>query len=226
MAANANEQNDLDAAEGLAYLNRIALQELPINREDEEMQRIAVNGPFDESDLLSRQFSSGSEAYRALLLDSFHRTKRKGLYQLVSGKNVCKVVCMGDKDRIKWDKTRKKLVPTRPGVKLCSYSAHIGRVTKKGVAPHYIIDGNSCFRHNSHCQLQSCQRNTTVRRRILSKLKVVGNIPADAKGAHVVNALTVDAGIEVSKVYAKRVLGDATGLTKAAFREEFTKLGR
>ena len=46
MAANANEQNDLDAAEGLAYLNRIALQELPINREDEEMQRIAVNGPF------------------------------------------------------------------------------------------------------------------------------------------------------------------------------------
>ena len=216
MAANANEQNDLDAAEGLADLNRIALQELPINREDEEMQRIAVNGPFDES-ILSRQFSSGSEAYQALLLDSFHRTKLKGLYQLVSGKNVCKVVCMGDKDRIKWDKTAKRFLPTRRGVKLCSYRAHIGRVTKKGVAPHYIIDGNSCFRHNSHCQLRNCQRNTTVRRRILSKLKVVGNIPADAKGAHVVNALTVDAGIEVSKVYAKRVLGDATGLTKKIF---------
>ena len=43
MAANANEQNDLDAAEGLADLNRIALQELPINREDEEMQRMLVN---------------------------------------------------------------------------------------------------------------------------------------------------------------------------------------
>ena len=96
MAAIDDEQNDLDAAEGLAYLNRIALQELPINREEEEMQRIAVNGPFAES-ILSRQFSSGSEAYQALLLDSFHRTKRKGLYQLVSGKNVCKVVCMGDK---------------------------------------------------------------------------------------------------------------------------------
>jgi len=38
MAANANEQNDLDAAEGLADLNRIALQDLPINREDEEME--------------------------------------------------------------------------------------------------------------------------------------------------------------------------------------------
>jgi len=38
MAANANEQNDLDPTEGLTYLNRIALQELPINREDEEMQ--------------------------------------------------------------------------------------------------------------------------------------------------------------------------------------------
>ena len=139
MAANANEQNDLDAAEGLAYLNRIALQELPINREDEEMQRIAVNGPFDESDLLSRQFSSGSEAYRALLLESFHTTNRKGLYQLVSGKNVCKVVCMGDKDRIKWDKTAKRFLPTRPGVKLCSCRAHIGRVTKKGEAPHYEV---------------------------------------------------------------------------------------
>ena len=156
MAANANEQNDLDAAEGLAYLNRIALQELPINREDEEMQRIAVNGPFDESDLLSRQFSSRSEAYRALLLESFHTTNRKGLYQLVSGKNVCKVVCMGDKDRIKWDKTAKRFLPIRPGVKLCSYRAHIGRVTKKGVAPHYIIDGNSNFERNDNCKLHEC----------------------------------------------------------------------
>ena len=38
MATNAHEQNNYDAAEGLADLNRIALQELPINREDEEMQ--------------------------------------------------------------------------------------------------------------------------------------------------------------------------------------------
>ena len=38
MAAIDDEQNDLDAAEGLADLNRIALQELPINLEEEEMQ--------------------------------------------------------------------------------------------------------------------------------------------------------------------------------------------
>ena len=43
MAANADEQNDLDAAEGLADLNRIALQDLPINREDEEMEGMLVN---------------------------------------------------------------------------------------------------------------------------------------------------------------------------------------
>ena len=103
MAANANEQNDLDAAEGLADLNRIALQDLHINREDEEMEGIAVNGPYDESDLLSTQFSSRKEAYRALQLDSYHRTKLKGLYQIVSGKNVCRVECMGDRDRIKWE---------------------------------------------------------------------------------------------------------------------------
>jgi len=43
MAAIDDEQNDLDGAEGLADLNRIALQELSINREDEEMQRMLVN---------------------------------------------------------------------------------------------------------------------------------------------------------------------------------------
>ena len=53
-----------------------------------------------------------------------------------------------------------------------------------------------------------------MRRRILSKLKVVGNLPSNAKGAHVASALRVDAGIGVSKAYATRVLGDATGLTK------------
>ena len=165
MAANANEQNDLDAAEGLAYLNRIALQELPINREDEEMQRIAVNGPFDES-ILSRQFSSGSEAYRALLLESFHTTNWKGLYQLVSGKNVCKVVCMGDKlkldeGKIEWDAQQKRFNNERL---CCSYRAVIRRVTKKEEGDHYIIDGCSNFRHNQRCQLRRCKRTTTVQR--------------------------------------------------------------
>ena len=45
----------------------------------------------------------------------------------------------------------------------------------------------------------------------------------DAKGAHVANALRVDAGIEVSKIYTKRALRDATGHAKA-FREAFTKI--
>ena len=43
MAAIDDEQNDLDAAEGLTDLNRIALQDLPINREDEEMEGMLVN---------------------------------------------------------------------------------------------------------------------------------------------------------------------------------------
>ena len=43
MAAIDDEQNDLDAAEGLADLNRIALQDLPINREEEEMEGMLVN---------------------------------------------------------------------------------------------------------------------------------------------------------------------------------------
>ena len=43
MATIDDEQNSLDAAEGLADLNRIALQDLPINREDEEMEGMLVN---------------------------------------------------------------------------------------------------------------------------------------------------------------------------------------
>ena len=42
----------------------------------------------------------------------------------------------------------------------------------------------------------------------------------DAKGAHVANALRVDAGIGVSKIYTKSALRDATGHAKA-FREAF-----
>ena len=45
----------------------------------------------------------------------------------------------------------------------------------------------------------------------------------DAKGAHVANALRVDAGIGVSKIYTKRAQRDATGHAKA-FREAFTKI--
>ena len=42
MAAIDDEQNDLDAAEGLADLNRIALQDLPINREGEEWKELRL----------------------------------------------------------------------------------------------------------------------------------------------------------------------------------------
>ena len=103
------------------------------------------------------------------------------------------------------------------------YCAHIRRVTKKEEAPHYIIDGNSNFERNDDCKLHECLGNTTVRRRVLAKLKVINNLPGNAKGAHVANALRVDASIEVSKAYAKRALRDAAGHAKA-FREAFTKI--
>ena len=71
--------------------------------------------------------------------------------------------------------------------------------------------------------MHECLGNTTVRRRILAKLKVVNNLAGNAKGAHVPNALRVDAGIGISKIYAKRALRDATGQVMA-FREAFTKI--
>ena len=94
--------------------------------------------------------------------------KRKGVYQLVSGKNVCKVVCMGDKDRIICNSQQKRFVNERS---CYSYRAHIRRVIKKEEAPLYKIDGNSNLRHNDNCLLNTCFGNTTLRRKILSKLK-------------------------------------------------------
>ena len=51
----------------------------------------------------------------------------------------------------------------------------------------------------------------------------IGEVEAVLKGAHVANALRVDAGIGVSKIYTKRALRDATGHARA-FREAFTKI--
>ena len=60
-----------------------------------------------------------------------------------------------------------------------------------------------------------------MRRRVLSTRCLTDDV--DAKGAHVANALRVDAGIGVSKIYTKRAQRDATGHAKA-FREAFTKI--
>ena len=60
-----------------------------------------------------------------------------------------------------------------------------------------------------------------MRRRVLSTRCLTDD--DDAKGAHVANALRVDAGIGVSKIYTKRAQRDATGHAKA-FREAFTKI--
>ena len=103
------------------------------------------------------------------------------------------------------------------------YCAHIRRVTKKGEAPQYVINGKSNLSYNDNCELHECLGNTTVRRRVLSKLRVVSNLPDDAKGAHVANALRVNTNIRISKIYTKRARRDATGYAKA-FREAFTKI--
>ena len=51
------------------------------------------------------------------------------------------------------------------------YCAHIRRVTKKGEAPQYVINGKSNLSYNDNCELHECLGNTTVRRRVLSKSK-------------------------------------------------------
>ena len=62
MDANDGEEYGYDTAEALTYLNKIAHCDLPINWEEEELQRSKVNSPFGESTLL-RPFPSEREAY-------------------------------------------------------------------------------------------------------------------------------------------------------------------
>ena len=125
-----------------------------------------------------------------------------------------------DEEEIEWDSQQQRFVDERL---CCSYRTVIRRVTKKEEGSHYIIDVYSNLGHNDNCKMHEYLGNTTVRRRVLSKLRIVSNLPDDAKGAHVANALRVDAGIGISKIYAKRTLRDATGHAKS-FREAFTKI--
>ncbi len=51
----------------------------------------------------------------------------------------------------------------------CSNRALTRRVTKKGDAPNYIIDGNYNLRYHTTCLLNTCSGNTIVRRKLLTE---------------------------------------------------------
>ena len=76
---------------------------------------------------------------------------------------------MGDRDRIKWGIRDESDSSTSGHV---ARTAHIfDGLNKKEEGPHYIIRGNYNLRHKDDCKLHECLGNTTVRRRVLSKLK-------------------------------------------------------
>ena len=114
MQANDNNENEDDAVEGLALLEQLnPYQGAPIHREEQFRDSNLVNsGTFDKSSLW-KPFATSRDAYAALELESFVKTKKNGIYQLENSGIQCRVVCRGDVGRIKWNKTLSKCEPTR-----------------------------------------------------------------------------------------------------------------
>ena len=177
MQANDDNENEDDAVEGLALLEQQnPYQGAPIHREEQFRDSNLVNsGTFDKSSLW-KPFATSRDAYAALELESFVKTKKNGIYQLASGGNQCRIVCRGDKGRIKWNKVLKKYQPIGRNSQCCSYRAHIRKVRKKEGQHHWIIDPkHTNLTHNDRCLLgtQRCPGVTTLRKRILKSLDTV-----------------------------------------------------
>ena len=119
-------ENEDDAVEGLALLEQQnPYQGAPIHREEQfRDSNLANSEKFDESSLWN-PFATQRDAYAALELESFVNKKVNGIYQLKKGGTQCRIVCRGDKGRIKWNKTLRKYEPTRRNTHVCAYRAHI-----------------------------------------------------------------------------------------------------
>jgi len=143
MQANEDNQDEDDAIEGLAQLEQQnPYAGAPIHREEQfRDSNLVNNATFDESSLW-KPFQTCSDAYATLELESFVKKKVHGTFQFSRGGNMCRVVCRGDVDRIKWNKVVKKYQPISNdrNAHICSYRAHIRKIRPKEMT---IIIGSS-----------------------------------------------------------------------------------
>ena len=112
MQANDDNENEDGAVEGLVDLcTANPYQGGPIHREEQFRNSNLVNtGTFDKS-LLWEPFETSKAAYATLELESFVNKKVNGIYQLENSGIQCRIVCRGDKGRVKWNKVLKKYEP-------------------------------------------------------------------------------------------------------------------
>ena len=228
MQANDDNENEEGALEGLALLNEEnPYQGAPIHREEQFLNSNLVDsGTFEKSSLWN-PFETCKAAYATLELESFVNKKVNGIYQMVNGGNQCRVVCRGDKGRIKWNKVLKKYQPVRNG-HWCTYRAYIRKIRQKDGQHHWIIDAKQTeLKHNKRCLLgtQRCPVVTTVRKRILKNLNTVRAFTdRKTRGKEVMASLQVNSMCKVSSVHSKRAWNDGSAANKEAFRGSFRRI--
>jgi hypothetical protein len=231
MQANDDNENEDGAVQGLVDLGEAnPYQGAPIHREEEFLNSKLVNSEtFDES-LLWNPFRTGSDAYATLELESFINNKVNGTFQLARGGNICRVVCRGDVDRIKWNKALKKHQPISNGrdAHICSYRAHIRKIRPKDGHHYWIIDPkHTKLTHNAWCRLgtEHCPSNTTVQKRILKNLETVRAFTdRKTRGREVMSSIQVNSKVKVTTVHSKRAWKEGNGASPKDFRESFTRL--
>ena len=139
MQANDYNENEGGAVEGLVDLGTAnPYQGAPIHREEQFLNSKLVNSETFYKSSLWEPFKTSKAAYATPELESFVNKKVNGIYQLENSGIQCRVVCRGDKGRVKWNKVLKKYEPTGRNTHVCAYRGHIRKIRRKDNQPHWM----------------------------------------------------------------------------------------
>ncbi|CAL6334098.1 unnamed protein product [Bathycoccus prasinos] len=168
---NLNEEqlDDRQAAQILADLNDIDIEnQAPINHIDNYVSDLMMdkNKAFDKK-LLNKEYTSRTDAYKMLALESTKKYKANIIRQFAKGRCVFQthVVCVTDKNAAALAEC------------VCSYSAVIKRKRKKDDNNMYYIEKEGMnLNHDQNCLRNSanCPGNTTVRSNLMQHVQAFG----------------------------------------------------
>ena len=218
-ALNKEALDDGQAAQILADFNDIDIEnQAPINHIDDYMSDFMMdkNKAFDDK-LLNKEYTSRSDAYKMLALESTKKYKANIIRQFCKSRCAFQthVVCVTDKNAVSLAEC------------VCSYSAVIKRKRKKDDNNMYYIEkegrnlnhGENCLRNSANCP-----GNTTVRSNLMQHVQALHPISLVTTGKAVAKTLAEKEQMAVRPKQAKVVLNKRNGNTKGAYSKSIRML--
>ena len=182
-ALNEEALDDGQAAQILADFKDIDIEnQAPINHIDDYMSNFMMdkNKAFDDK-LLNKEYTSWSDAYKMLALESTKKYKANIIRQFCKSRCAFQthVVCVTDKD-----------VGSLADCK-CSYSAVIKKKRKKDDNKYYIEKEGRNLEHNENCVRNSanCPGIITVRSKFMQHVQALHPISLVTTGKQVAKIL-------------------------------------